>query len=201
MSEQSQTKSSKMIISKYSDSSIAVQGDTWTHKENLKILGGKYNNKLRGGPGWVFHISHEDKVRDFVENGKLPPPTDEEKTPIKENSTPATFQTKPPQPFSHAMPTLTEYALLLTSINNLTTKINNIETAISFLLNDEQKKTLTKMIEASNKKIPEKEPVKDVVKDVVKEKTKVPVKKVQYDSDSSGIDMDDPIPVKRLLKN
>jgi hypothetical protein len=38
----------------YSEKAIAVIGDTKTIKDKLKELGGKFNNRLTCGPGWIF---------------------------------------------------------------------------------------------------------------------------------------------------
>lgn len=38
----------------YSDKSIAVYGDTYPLKDDLKRLGGRFNSRLSCGPGWIF---------------------------------------------------------------------------------------------------------------------------------------------------
>ena len=38
-------------LEKYSDKCYAVFGDTKEHKDQLKELGGKFNNNLKGRPG------------------------------------------------------------------------------------------------------------------------------------------------------
>jgi len=53
-------------LEKYSDKCYAVFGDTKEHKDQLKELGGKFNNNLKGRPGWVFHISKKDTIEKFV---------------------------------------------------------------------------------------------------------------------------------------
>ena len=49
-------------IQNYSDKSFAVYGDTKEFKEVLKQLGGKWNRKLSGGPGWIFPNNCRDDV-------------------------------------------------------------------------------------------------------------------------------------------
>lgn len=51
-----------MELSQYSDYSIAVMGDTKPHKDKLKELGGKYNGKLKTGPGWIFPKKSQDSI-------------------------------------------------------------------------------------------------------------------------------------------
>ena len=53
----------------YSDFSFVLRGETKDYKEDIKKLGGKYNSRLRGGPGWIFSKRSEDKVREFIKNG------------------------------------------------------------------------------------------------------------------------------------
>lgn len=60
-------------ITNYSDKSIAVYGNTRDHKDSLKALGGKYNSRLRDGPGWIFPKSLENDLRNFMETGEVPP--------------------------------------------------------------------------------------------------------------------------------
>jgi hypothetical protein len=49
-------------IQNYNDKSFAVFGDTKEFKEVLKQLGGKWNRKLSGGPGWIFSNNYRDDV-------------------------------------------------------------------------------------------------------------------------------------------
>lgn len=59
-----------IFIENYSDRSIVMKGDTRKYKEDLKLLGGKYNGRLRDGPGWIFSKKVEDQVNAFINNGK-----------------------------------------------------------------------------------------------------------------------------------
>lgn len=65
-----------LSIARYSTLSIVVRGDTKTYKDSLKLLGGKYNPKLTGGPGWIFPEKNRGSVEEFVfgvnsENSKI----------------------------------------------------------------------------------------------------------------------------------
>ncbi len=46
----------------YSEKAIAVIGDTKPIKDKLKELGGKWNNKLSCGPGWIFSKKRMEEV-------------------------------------------------------------------------------------------------------------------------------------------
>lgn len=41
-------------VEKYSEKAIVVYGDTKTFSKELKQIGGYFNSRLRGGPGWIF---------------------------------------------------------------------------------------------------------------------------------------------------
>jgi hypothetical protein len=57
----------KMLnIIDYSDKSFALFGDTKKYKEQLKLLGGKFNSNLKGQSGWIFSKIHKDKVISFM---------------------------------------------------------------------------------------------------------------------------------------
>lgn len=54
----------------YSDKSFVLYGDTKRYKEQLKLLGGKFNSNLKGQVGWIFSNIHKDKVNNFMETIK-----------------------------------------------------------------------------------------------------------------------------------
>lgn len=54
----------------YSDRAIVVRGETKNYKDDLVSLGGKYNARLKGGPGWIFSKKMEVQVYNFIKNGK-----------------------------------------------------------------------------------------------------------------------------------
>jgi hypothetical protein len=45
---------------------IAVLGETKPFKEQLKVIGGKYNKDIQGNKGWVFPADYYPSVNDFV---------------------------------------------------------------------------------------------------------------------------------------
>ena len=47
----------------YSEKAIAVVGDTRAIKETLKSLGGRFNNRLSCGAGWIFPKSKEATIK------------------------------------------------------------------------------------------------------------------------------------------
>ena len=53
---------------KYNDKQFAVRGDIDVHSEFIKTLKGRKNKRMKGGPGWLVSIEHEDKLKTFVEN-------------------------------------------------------------------------------------------------------------------------------------
>lgn len=57
----------KMFLSKYSEKSFVVTGNTKDHKEELKEMGGRYNSKLSCGSGWIFSFSRKDEVESWVQ--------------------------------------------------------------------------------------------------------------------------------------
>ena len=59
-----------LTIQEYTGVSVVVQGDTRKYKEDLKKLGGKYNGRLKNGPGWIFPKSSEGDLMSFINKGK-----------------------------------------------------------------------------------------------------------------------------------
>lgn len=58
-----------LTVEDYSEKAIVVRGDTKSHASSLKNLGGKWNSRLRDGPGWIFSKKVEDKVHSYVQTG------------------------------------------------------------------------------------------------------------------------------------
>jgi len=103
----------------YSENSIVVRGNTRKYKEDLKKLGGKYNGMLKtGDPGWIFTKKSEKDVKAFINNG-------------------VRIATEEDSSFKHqipALPSLEEFALLISMVKNLTTKMENMEKSMDILL-------------------------------------------------------------------
>jgi len=56
-----------MFLSKYSEKSFVVTGNTKDHKEELKEMGGRYNAKLSCGSGWIFSFNRKEQVESWVQ--------------------------------------------------------------------------------------------------------------------------------------
>ena len=61
--------STDIKVIEYSEKAIVVQGeDTRKFKESLKSLGGKYNGRLRTGPGWIFPKNMKTRIEQEIES-------------------------------------------------------------------------------------------------------------------------------------
>ena len=59
-----------MEVQDYTEKSIVVIGEkTKDNKEGLIKLGGKFNAKLKVGPGWIFPKTEKERVLKFVNEG------------------------------------------------------------------------------------------------------------------------------------
>ena len=56
----------EIYIEEYSDKALVVRGDTKPVKVTLKEIGGKFNPKLKGGPGWIFSKKKETDVKEAL---------------------------------------------------------------------------------------------------------------------------------------
>lgn len=198
-------------IEEYSDHSVVVQGDTRKYKEDLKKLGGKYNGRLKNGPGWVFSKSVEGDLRSFVKEGKRLVTAEEAKAGEERSKQRAkewdeqngarekksqishrSPETETPMFGSNVSPTLTEYGAMMNLVKKMSTKIELLEHAVLMLLTDEQKETLTMLMKPPETK------KKSVVKKVVKRVKK----KADSDSgDSSESDSEEESrPRRRLMR-
>ena len=62
-----------LIVSNYTEKSVVVTGDTISHSNELKKLGGKYNPNLKIGPGWIFSKTREPIIQKYIETGEIEP--------------------------------------------------------------------------------------------------------------------------------
>jgi hypothetical protein len=79
-------------VEDYSEKAFVVRGDSKTHKDSLTALGGKWNDRLRDGAGWIFPMT---KKPDVLKWGKG-----------SINTVPVSFSYK--QPYSNAAPVASE---------------------------------------------------------------------------------------------
>jgi hypothetical protein len=117
----------KLRLSKYSEKSFAVYGDSRPYSSGLKSLGGRFNSKLMGGPGWIYSNNSFEKVQDFVRrvNDGTQPPTNEVE-PRKQIIIPLNYDHTPPV-IKHTPPSLQVGQTI--TIDESTFTVESIETA------------------------------------------------------------------------
>ena len=116
-------------IEPYSQLSIVVRGDTRVYKEDLKKLGGKYNSRLKGGPGWIFPNRFKHTVESYIRKG--------ERIVVSEGDEGIYVQVeRKEQPPRYKNP------------GSLADRVRRLEHAIELLLSDEQKKQLVQLMTA-----------------------------------------------------
>ncbi|MCM1577066.1 MAG: antirestriction protein ArdA [Bacteroides sp.] len=67
---QDEDKATTRIVD-YSEKAFVVVGETKALKEQLKELGGRFNNRLTCGAGWVFSKTKLQAVQEFLKCGEL----------------------------------------------------------------------------------------------------------------------------------
>lgn len=169
-----------LIIIEYTEKSIAIQGDTRKYKEDLKKLGGKYNENLKNGPGWIFPKSKLEDLTDFIKKGKRLDSTVPYST-VPYSKVP--FEPKESRHSFSVPPTLTEFSILLNLLKDVNKRTERLETALGLLLSDEQREKLTAILNPV--------PVKKVIKK--------PEKNESDNEEDSDSDSDSP-PPRRLLR-
>ncbi len=98
----------------YTEKSIAVYGDTKKYKEELKRIGGKYNPKLKEGPGWIFPKTLKENVFKFInENEIVDNKWKEQKKPVELK-------------FNNSSDNLDKIKIYLSEIKKYTTLIDNL---------------------------------------------------------------------------
>lgn len=59
-----------ITIEDYTEKSFVIRGSTEQYKKDIKTLGGKWNPRLRDGPGWIFPITKKDIVTKWRNTGE-----------------------------------------------------------------------------------------------------------------------------------
>lgn len=194
---------SDLTIEDYTGKSIVVQGDTRKYKEDLKKLGGKYNGRLKNGPGWIFPKTSEMDLLTFIKEGKRlvteaeacegearsKQRAQEWDNQQKVTQKPKTHIINQDDGFSvrNTVPTLTEYGSLITLVNKMSAKLDRIDKALEFLLSVDQKNDLEAIMIA---------PVK---KSFIKSKTQQPSRS-DIDIEISSEEDGEVAPRKRLMR-
>lgn len=199
-----------LTIEDYTGKSVVVQGDTRKYKEDLKKLGGKYNGRLKNGPGWIFPKTSESDLLSFIQGGKRLVTAEEAKAgeerskqraqewdkkqkhevtrkpKVQNNDQDEGFSVK------NTIPTLSEYGALIGMIRNMSAKIDKIDQSLSLILTKEQKEELKELLKP--KELPKKKgPIKVV-------KRKVESESDPEDPDESSESDDEIAPRKRLMR-
>ena len=61
-----------IYIEDYTDKSFVLLGNTRQYKEDIKKMGGKFNQNLRDNKiGWIFPMGKKSEVEDYIQNDKI----------------------------------------------------------------------------------------------------------------------------------
>jgi hypothetical protein len=174
MSSQSQFKN--ISLEEYTDRSVVVRGETRQYKEDLKKLGGKYNSRLRGEPGWIFPKSKQNDIVKFIKEGKRL--VSEEEAHAGEART-LEWESKR-NIEKKTSSSSNDNDVLIDMIKKLTQRIDLMDKKLSMLMT------------ANN--------IKDNVSKQVSHKKVVKKKVEESSSDDDSSEEDEPVPRRRLLK-
>lgn len=158
-------------LEEYTDRSVVVRGETRQYKEDLKKLGGKYNSRLRGEPGWIFPKSKQDDIIKFMKEGKRL--VSEEEAQAGEVRTLEWESKRNIEKKTYSSSSSNDNTVLIDMIKKLTQRIDLMDKKLSILMT------------ANN--------IKDTVSKQVSHK------KVEQSS-SEDESEEEPVPRKRLLK-
>jgi hypothetical protein len=128
-----------ITVTDYSNNSVVVEGETIKYKEDLKKLGGKYNAKLKNGPGWIFPKSSEKNIISFINGGKRLVSEEEEQT-ANEISKQKSKEWKEKQTFKSPIISEQKTDDVLTELKNIMTELMLIKKSLNVIMTDNQKK-------------------------------------------------------------
>lgn len=216
----SKTKFEDISIEQYSERSIVVYGDTRKYKEDLKKLGGKYNSRLNGKPGWIFPKTKEGDVNRFINGGERLVSKEEAEAGEARTREWASKRdrekksTSPPLSSSRGDHSIGEYALLVNMLKDLSRKMEMMKQAVSVLLTPEQREELEEKMKPPSKQKSHRKVIKRSGDKNYKKKKVEPPLSSESDSDSneeeveleevvvvsSDEEEEEEVPRKRLLR-
>lgn len=167
-------------IEEYSDLSIVVRGDTRKYKEDLKKLGGKYNSRLRGEPGWIFPKSKQNDIAKFIKEGKRLVSHEEAQTGEARTLEWESKRSSEQKTYSSSPSSSNDNYVLIDMIKKLTQKLDVMD------------KKLSSLMTANN--------IQDTISKQVSHKKVIRKKVVESSDESASSEEDEPAPRKRLLK-
>ena len=168
-------------VEEYSERSIVVRGDTRPYKEDLKKLGGKYNSRLSGEPGWIFPKSKQNDIVKFIKGGKRLVTEEEANAGEARTLEWESKRSSEQKTYSSSSSSSNDNFVLIDMIKKLTQKLDVMD------------KKLSSLMTANN--------IQDTVSKQVSHKKVIRKKVVESSDDSaSSEEEDEPVPRKRLLK-
>ena len=152
----SRAKFEDISIEQYSERSIVVRGDTRKYKEDLKKLGGKYNSRLRGEPGWIFPKTKEDDINSFIKGGqRIVSEKEAEEGEVRTREWASKRESERNSSSQYLSQngnhSIGEYAILVNMLKDLAHKMEKMEQAVSILLTPDQKEELGEKIKETFK--------------------------------------------------
>lgn len=125
-------------ISEYSDKAIVVRGTFTIDTTNILIsFGGKWNERLRDGPGWIFPKTKKDQLEIWKNSGIAP-----EKKPSQYQRR-TTIQKPEEEKRNEPVENVKNNNELVNEIKRLNRKVENLENMLSKVLNLLEPKTQT----------------------------------------------------------
>jgi len=136
-------------ISEYSDKAIVVRGTFTIDTTNILIsFGGKWNERLRDGPGWIFPKTKKDQLEIWKNSGIAPekkPSQYQRRTTIQkpEELTEEKKVERDEEKRNEPVENVKNNNELINEIKRLNRKVENLENMLSKVLNLLEPKTQT----------------------------------------------------------
>lgn len=125
-------------VEDYSERAFVVRGETKEHKDTLTSLGGKWNSRLRDGPGWIFSKRCRDNVDNWVKSGTVVKPSFQKR--VQYGTTSSQFLLNKGVPLTTILDKVTTLEKRIASfdskINKLTKLLTQVAGAVGVLGSD-----------------------------------------------------------------
>lgn len=177
---------SKLTIETYNDKSFVIYGeDTKQHKESIKAMGGKWNNRLKNKNdeifgGWIFFMEKFNDVKVWIKNGCPEIVNNTNNTNYKSNDS------------------FSDNKLLEEKIDTLTQKIDDLYKIVTLLLKDRTNDEIKQVENDLNKTVKSQKQTEK--KSEKPKKAEVVYKVVDTENVDIDSETEDTKPRKRLLQ-
>lgn len=146
-------------ITDYTEKSFVIRGNTTPYKEVLKNFGGKWNDRLRDGEGWIFPMTKKSELEQWKLTGAF-------------SNTRISFS----NPSSENSQSSDKSNIILNEIKTLKNKIDKIEKLLEYIVKQNFQQKVEEELDTEEEGVEESKG--EIIEEDSSEEEKIPVRRL-----------------------